>query len=57
MLLEDVSLEEGDTLRQSDFQDHFGHGATGKGIEIRYDDKRQKYLWLFAKEGAGMKTT
>jgi len=51
MVLEDVSLEEGDTLRQSDFQDHFGHGTTGKGIEIRYDDKRQKYLWLFAKEG------
>ncbi|WP_128478353.1 HNH endonuclease [Halorussus pelagicus] len=25
-------------------------GATGKGIEIRYDDKGQKYLWLFAKE-------
>jgi len=51
MLLEDVFLKEGDTLRQSDFQEHFGHGATGKGIEIRYDDKGQKYLWLFAKEG------
>jgi len=51
MLLEDVSIEEGDSLRQSDFQGYFGHGATGKGIEIRYDDKDQKYLWLFAKEG------
>lgn len=51
MLLEDVSLSEGQRLRQSEFDQYFGAGATGKGIEIRYDDKGQKYLWLFAKEG------
>lgn len=50
MRLEELELQEGDTLRQSDFEDHFGHGVTGKGIEIRYDDKGQKYLWLFANE-------
>lgn len=51
MLLEEIALKEGQTLRQSEFAQYFGHGATGKGIEIRYDDKGQKYLWLFAKEG------
>lgn len=50
MLLEAIALEEGDMLRAADFQDTFGHGITGSGIEIRYDDKGQKYLWLFARE-------
>lgn len=50
MRLEQVNISVGDYLSQSDFKDVFGQGATGKGIEIRYDDKGQKYLWLFAKE-------
>ncbi|WP_167599476.1 HNH endonuclease [Halorussus marinus] len=50
MRLENVDITTGETLNQSDFKEVFGQGATGKGIEIRYDDKGQKYLWLFAKE-------
>ncbi|MDH5019019.1 HNH endonuclease [Halobacterium rubrum] len=51
MLLENVELARGQSLSLSEFDDLFGQGTTGKGIEIRYDEKGQKYLWLFAGEG------
>lgn len=50
MRIEQIDITVGERLQQSQFKEIFGQGATGKGIEIRYDDKGQQYLWLFAKE-------
>ncbi|WP_135828934.1 HNH endonuclease [Halorussus halobius] len=50
MRLEQIDIKVGERLSQADFKEVFDQGVTGKGIEIRYDEKGQKYIWLFAKE-------